>query len=397
MLSVEEAQDRILGLAPRLPDVSLPLAASSGHYLAAPLTALRTQPAHDLSAMDGYATRADDVVGPWRVIGESAAGKPFSGEVSKGQCVRISTGAVMPGECGAIILQENITSSEGHVTLQPGENGATPRHIRARGMDFVHGAILLDKGVRMTPARIALAAIAGHASVRCGSRPTLALVETGDELVGPGSIPLNEEQIPATNALMLADLLRAVPCEAAAGQPLPDRLDVISAHFERLVRADTDVIVSLGGASVGDHDLVRPALERIGAKVDFWKVAMRPGKPLMAARIRNTLFLGLPGNPVSAFVTAWLFLLPAIRHMAGCAQPRPKTVHLPLLAELPVNGPRRNLVRGTVCRNGVRPLGSRDSSAIHELAKANCLIELAENAPAMNPGTLVRVHLLRLD
>lgn len=390
-LALDKAQARLLDSVIPLGTEALPVAASNGRYLATSLTAKRTQPAADLSAMDGYAVHADDLAGPWRVIGESAAGHPYQGDLASGQAIRISTGAHLPqGQC-AVLLQEN-TARDGERLTLTSTDGPTPRHIRRKGFDFCLGAPLLDPGIRMTPARIALALSGGHGTASFGKLPRLAIIDSGDELAADPAQAL-AHQIPASNGAMLAAM--AAPYASAVERigPVADRLDALVAAFE--AAGNAHVIVTSGGASVGDHDLVRPALEKWGAEIDFWRIAMKPGKPLMVARKGATVILGLPGNPVSSHVTAFLFLLPLLRQLAGAALPLPRLLTLPLAGELRPVDNRTEFVRAVLTDTGALPLQEQDSSGQLALATADVLIRREIGAGAALCGTLLPVYLLQ--
>jgi molybdopterin molybdotransferase len=387
---VETAQERLLNGAEPLAAAKLPAEHAIGRYLAGPLLAARTQPAADLSAMDGYAMRADDLAGPWRVIGESAAGHPFGGQLQRGQAIRISTGALMPSGEGVVLLQENAARDGDSLTLN-GEGEPTARHIRRAGFDFREGVEVLTAGTRVGPAQLALALAAGHSELPVHALPSLAVLDSGDELAADPAA-CAPHQIPASNGAMLAAM--AAPHVSAIRRlgPVPDRLDAILAALDGA--ADADVIVASGGASVGDHDLVRPALEQWGAKLDFWRVAMRPGKPLLVARRGRQWVLGLPGNPVSSYVTAWLFLLPLLRRLGGAGEcmPRPLSVRT-TVALLPGAG-RQEFIRARLDGATVTPIDERDSSALRALAGANALIDRPIDAPAVPAGGEVPVYWL---
>ena len=388
---LDEAQARLLAGVTPLPAEDLPVADASGRYLAQDLHARRTQPAADLSAMDGYAVRADDLAGPWTVVGESAAGHPFAAQLASGQAIRISTGAHLPvGHC-AVLLQENVERAGDRVTLTS-TDGPTPRHIRRAGFDFATGHLLLDHGVRLDPARIALALSGGHRTALVGRMPRVAIIDSGDELAADPETVL-PHQIPASNGAMLAAMTAPFAAHVQRLGPVQDRLDDMVAAFA--AAEDADVIVTSGGASVGDHDLVRPALEAWGAEIDFWRIAMKPGKPLMVARKGGTIVLGLPGNPVSSHVTAFLFVLPLLRALAGAARPLPRAIILPVGADLPAVGNRTEFVRAVLGENGAIPVREQDSSAQVALAGADALVRREIGAPAARTGDLLPVYLLR--
>ena len=386
MLTVEEAQARMLALIAPLPVESLPVEQAAGRYLAQPLVAARTQPPADLSAMDGYAAAG---AGPWQKIGESRCGEPFGRVIAAGQCVRISTGAILPDGADRILIQEDAAVEGDLVTAT--EEPAPGQHIRRKGFEFAPGDALLERRSRIGPAQLALVRSAGHAMAKVHRLPVVAIFDSGDELASdPAACALH--QIPASNGAMLAALAASLPCSITLGSPLPDRLDALVAALE--AHSDADLLVLTGGASVGDHDLVRPALEAVGAELDYWKVAMRPGKPLMVARRGRQLVLGLPGNPVSAFVTGFLFMLPALRRLLGAEECLPQPLMLPLAEDSPCGGPRREFLRGSLRPEGVVPALQRDSSALLTLARANLLIDRPAHAGATKAGTSVPCYLL---
>lgn len=385
-LSIEQAQARMLALLAPLPVEDMPVDQAVGRYLAAPLVAARTQPPADLSAMDGYAVCG---AGPWRRVGESRCGEPFPGTLSEGQCVRISTGAIVPDGADCVLIQEDAEVAGDRVVAL--EVPAPGKHIRRMGFEFAPGDALLPPGTRIGAAQVALVRSAGHATVAVHRAPTIAILDSGDELaVDPAACAMH--QIPASNAAMLGALAATLPCAVRRAPPLPDRLDAIVAALE--AHADADLLVLTGGASVGDHDLARPALAAVGAELDFWKVAMKPGKPLMVARRGRQVVLGLPGNPVSAYVTGFLFVLPALRHLLGASACLPVPVHLPLAADCPAGGPRRELMRGSLGAEGVVPAPQQDSSALLTLARSGVLIDRPAHADPVKAGTPVPVYLL---
>lgn len=387
LLPLAEAQSRLLSLAVPLPAIALPLHQALGHWAALPIAARRTQPAADLSAMDGYAIRFADLPGPWTVIGESAAGRPFAGSAAPGQAVRIFTGAVLPGGTDTVLVQEEAARAGDALALDGEGPQRLGRNVRLRGLDFEEGAVLIAAGERITPARLALAGTAGHATLPVARRVRVAVAATGDELVAPGD-PMAPGQLPETNRLMLAAQLADLPVEIIDLGILPDDLDALTAAFAAV---DADLLVTSGGASVGDHDLVRPALEAAGARLDFWRVALRPGKPVMAGLLRDTVVLGLPGNPVSAFVTAMLFVRPLVARLAGAADPLPQTRTVALGEPLPANGPRTDYMRAALVNGRAVAFGVQDSSMLRTLARADCLIFRAPGAPAAETGDSVEI------
>ena len=390
-LPLDEAQARLLALANPLAIEQIDVPGALGRYLAAPLIAARTQPPADLSAMDGYAVVSGDLAGPWQVIGESAAGHPYQGPMARGQAVRISTGALLPGDAGAVIVQEDLVRNSDRLTLTGTPPAPEDKHIRRKGMDFSCGTVLLDAGARIGPAHVALALSAGHSHLAVRRKAQIAIIDSGDELAAdPRDCPVH--QIPASNGAMLAALVSALPCEVARIGPVGDDLEALAHALAQA--AGADVIVTTGGASVGDHDLIRPALEAWGAKLDFWKVAIKPGKPLMVASKDNQIVLGLPGNPVSNHVTAFLFLLPLIRALAGSQSPLPKSVTAQLSGKIGAGGDRREFLRGVWDGTVVSADVIQDSGALAALARSNALIERAPGAPSVQDGSAVRIYLL---
>ncbi|MGV3455662.1 molybdopterin molybdotransferase MoeA [Sphingomonas sp.] len=387
MISLAAAQERLFALADPVTVEHVSLRAAAGRWAAAPVVALRTQPELPLSAMDGYAIRFADLPGPWRVTGESAAGRPFAGTVAAGEATRIFTGAAVPDGADTILVQEE-AARDGHTLTLDGE-GPPHRgaHVRPVGLDFTHGETLIDAGARLTPARVALAASAGHATLPVHRRIRVAIVATGDELRTPGA-PLTPGALPESNGAMLAAMLATLPVDLIDLGILPDRIDTLTAAFAAI---DADLLVTSGGASVGDHDLVRPALEAAGTEIDFWRIAMRPGKPLMAGRMRDTVVLGLPGNPVSAYVTALLFVLPMVAYLSGAADPLPRRRTAIVGSALPANGPRADHIRAVHRDGRVVPADRQDSSMLRILAASDCLIVRAPHVPAAAPGDSVEI------
>jgi molybdopterin molybdotransferase len=345
--------------------------------------------------MDGYAVAPGDLAGPWRVIGESAAGHPFAGEVTSGEAVRIATGALLPAGAGAVILQEDL-AREGEALRLTGEPPDPPdRHIRRRGMDYAEGGELLPAGVRIGPAQAALAISAGHKRIAVRRRPRLAVIDSGDELAEDCDA-CAPHQIPASNGVMLAAMAASLPCEIERLGPVADDMGALARVLARAEGAD--VIVTSGGASVGDHDLIRPALERWGASIDFWRVAIKPGKPILVATresgARRQVILGLPGNPVSSHVTAFLFLLPLLRRLSGAEQPFAPRIRTRLAAPLAPGGSRREFLRARWDGESIAAHAVQDSGALASLAASNALIDRPAGAPARQAGEEVFAYLL---
>ena len=387
-LGLEDAQARLLALAPALRSETVPADAALGRVLAGDVHAARTQPPADLSAMDGYALAPGE--GPWRLVGESRAGAPFRDVLSPGECVRISTGAMVPPGADRVLLQEDAADENGRITAT--EMPPPGRHIRARGFDFHAEDLLLAKGTRLTPARLALALAGGHGTLPVTRRVRVAVMDSGDELA-PDPARCLPHQIPASNAAMIAAMLAPLGCEVTRIGPVPDDREALAGALA--LAEGTDILVTSGGASVGDHDLVKPALADWGAGIAFWKIAIKPGKPLLVATRGDQVILGLPGNPVSSFVTAFLFALPLVRAAMGAADPLPRAITLMAGEDLPPVGPRREFLRAVIAGDSVRLAGSQDSSALSALAAADALVDRPAGAPALAAGQPVRVFPLQ--
>ena len=382
LLPIAEAQARLFAAATPLAVEQVPLAHATGRWLAEDVIARRTQPASDLSAMDGYAIRFADRPGPWRLIGESAAGRPFAGTVQPGETVRIFTGAALPAGADTVMIQEEV-GAEGTTIRLTGEGPPTHgRNTRRRGLDFAAGDRLIASGERLTPARIAVAATGGVASLAVRRKVRVAICATGDELVEPGSGG-DPAALPESNRAMLAAMLADLPVELIDLGILADDLATLRDAFAAV---DADLLVTTGGASVGDHDLVRPALEAAGGSIDFWRIALRPGKPMMAGRLGDTILLGLPGNPVSAFVTAILFVKPLIAHLSGASDPLPRPTLTILGENLAANGPRTDYLRAELRDGRAYASTIQDSSMLLTLARSQCLIVRPVDAPPAKAG-----------
>ncbi len=386
MLTLEEAQERLLALVPDLGAEEVDVEASLGRFLAHDLIANRTQPPSDLSAMDGYAIAGN---GPWSLIGESRAGAAFGAALTSGQAIRISTGAHMPDGGESVLIQENAVVSNGTVSAQ--DTPELGRHVRKQGFDFAVGDTVLGAGTQMGPAQIALALSSGHKCVQTKRIPKVAILDSGDELARDPT-QCGPDQIPASNGAMIAAMAGPLVGEVVRLGPVGDDLTALAAALQR--SEDADILITSGGASVGDHDLIQQALREWGAQLAFWKVAIKPGKPLMVATKGSQVILGLPGNPVSSFVTAFLFALPLLRAAIGHPAPLPKVSHLQAREALPAIGARREFVRGISDGSGVGRAASQDSSALLALASANCLIDRPAGSGAVSIGDDVPVYIL---
>jgi molybdopterin molybdotransferase len=385
LLPFEAALERLLGLGAALPAERASLAEAAGRFLAEDMVARLTQPPGDVSAMDGYALRFGELPGPFRIVGESAAGRPFGGTVEPGEAVRIFTGALVPEGADTVAVQEDAVAADGLLRFPADGPPRAGSHVRRQGQDFAAGAVVAAAGWRMSAQRIGLLAAAGHGTVPVHARPRLALLSTGDELVPAGGTP-GPGQIMSSNGPMLAALLAPFADVTDLGI-VADRPDALADAIAR--GAGHDLLVTIGGASVGDHDLVKPALEAAGAQLDFWRIALQPGKPLMAGRLGPAIVVGLPGNPVSAFVCARLFLVPLLRRLAGDPAPHDRYEPARTGVDLPPNGIRRQFLRAMLADGVVTPARAQDSSMLSVLAGANALLMRPEGAPALAAGGTV--------
>ncbi len=398
LISVEEALARVLASA-RDPvnEESVALGDALGRTLARDVRSLRAQPPFANSAMDGYALRAaDTALAPVRlaVIGESAAGRAYRGRVGPSEAVRIFTGAPMPEGADSVVVQEDARREGAEVVLQtgvsPGEN------VRAQGFDFAKGEAMLAAGRRLTPRDVALAAAADHPALAVRRRPRVAILATGDEVVAPGAAR-GPAQIVASNNFSVAGVV-----VAAGGEPIDlgialDERNALARSVAAAQDAEADVLVTLGGAAVGDYDLVQETLVAAGMQLGFWRIAMRPGKPLIHGRLGAMSVLGLPGNPTSSMVCALLFLRPLLRALVGDAEAGADPSEPARLAvALGANGVRQDFMRATLTRGGdgvflARPVESQDSSLVKTLARAEALIVRAPHAPPAQAGEACRI------
>lgn len=370
MISVDEALDQLFALVAPLGAERVALRDAAGRVLAADAVATRDQPPFPAAAMDGYALRGAEVApgARFRVIGEAPAGRRHRGAVGPGEAVRIFTGAPMPEGTDRVVIQED-TTREGDMMTVTGDPGPGP-HVRPAGADFSRGA-RLQAPRRLSAADVALIAAMNLPEVQVARRPAVAILSTGDELVMPGE-DAGEDQIVASNAFGLKALLEAEGAEARLLPIARDTEASLRAGFE--LAAGADLILTVGGASVGDHDLVAPVAQALGLETAFYKVAMRPGKPLMAGRMGDAAMIGLPGNPVSAIVCGAVFVAPVIRKMLGLGAARAPLRRAPLARAVAANGPRQHYMRARLTEAGLEPFDSQDSALLSLLAEADALL-----------------------
>jgi molybdopterin molybdotransferase len=394
MITVEQAQALCLTLVQTGPMETVALADAHDRTLAEPLRAKRDQPPFAASAMDGYAIRSSDakIGNELIVIAESAAGHGWNGTVKAGQAVRIFTGAPVPSGAEQVVIQENVTRSGDTISLN--SDAMSNMNIRPQGTDFTKD-FSLKAPRNLTPTDLALIAAMNHATLRVTRRPKVALISTGDELLMPGGDPA-PDQIIASNVFALQAMLVDAGADPNVLPIAPDTPEALDAILQQVIDWGADIIVTIGGASVGDHDLVAPALDRFGVSRSFHKIAMRPGKPLMAGAKGATAFLGLPGNPVSAVVCGHLFLLPMVRRALGQSDVLPRGVTARLDAPLPSGGPRAHYMRAHYSEGennrSVTAFDKQDSSMLTVLAEANCLLLRPIDDPAKASGDPVTIY-----
>jgi molybdopterin molybdotransferase len=394
MISVEEAKTRLLAIIAPLGAEQVALPQANGRVLAEDVVARRTQPPFPASAMDGYAARSADLADlPVRleVVGHVPAGQSYDKALKPGQAVRIFTGAPVPEGADSIVIQED-TERQGEVVIvkaiaPPG------KFIRKAGLDFRAGDIGLKAGRRLNPRDVGLAAAMNRPWLLVARKPRVAILPTGDEVVLPGD-PVGPNQIVSSNGMALAAFVESLGCEAVQLPIAPDE----SGALRRIAAAaqGADLLVTTGGASVGEHDLIREALGSDGLALDFWSVAMRPGKPLMVGKYRDTPMIGLPGNPVSTLVCALLFVKPAIERMLGLADAGGANPKARLLSDLPANDQRQDYLRAKLKRGAdgaleAEAFTAQDSSMMSLLVKADCLIVRPPHAPPAKPGATVEI------
>lgn len=398
LMPVADAYAAVLKGAVALPEENVALNDAHHRTLSRDIAALRTQPPAAMSAMDGYAVRAADaVVGArLKVIGEVAAGRPFNATIGPGQAARIFTGGVVPAGADAVVIQEDATRDGDTVIVN--EAIAPAKNIRPAGIDFREGDVLLQSGSLLNDRALALAAGMNHPQLPVHRRPKVAILATGDELVAPGTTPA-PGQIVYSNVFALIALARSEGAEAIDLGVARDTMDATTAGIRRARELGADILITTGGASVGDHDLVQDALKAEGVDMAFWKIALRPGKPMMHGRLQEMRVLGLPGNPVSSYICAFLFVVPLIRALSGRTVIDHLFEHAMLGRELPANDQRQDYLRARLQTGSdglpvATSVGAQDSSLVANLAAADALIvrpPFAPAAPAGSPCTILRL------
>ncbi len=392
LMPVSDALAAVLAGVEALPEEAVALGEAFHRVLARDVAARRTQPPQAMSAMDGYAVRAADAAkidSQLSVIGEVAAGRPFAGSVGVGEAVRIFTGGVVPDGADAVVIQEDTVTDGRHITIK--EAAVTGRHIRPAGVDFSEGDVLLRKGARLTERDLALAAGMNHPRLPVRRRPKVAILATGDELVMPGTTP-GHGQIVYSNGYALHALARSEGADTVDLGVAADTLEATTAGIRRARETDADILITTGGASVGDHDLVQQALKAEGISMAFWKIAMRPGKPMMNGRLGAMRVIGLPGNPVSSYVCGFLFMVPLIRALSGREVIHHRRERAVLGRDIGANDVREDYLRARLEERDdgtlvALPVNNQDSSLLANLAAAQVLLVRAPFAPRAEAGT----------
>jgi molybdopterin molybdotransferase len=392
LMPVTEALAAVLAGADPLPSEMVALDAAHHRVLARDVAALRTQPPQAMSAMDGYAMRSADashVAARLKVIGEVAAGRPFGQTVGTGEAVRIFTGGVIPEGADAVVIQEDTVVEDGGITIT--EAAIPGRHIRPAGVDFHEGDVLLAGGTRLTDRDLSLAAAMNYPDLAVRRRPKVAILATGDELVMPGSTP-GPGQIVYSNGYALRALARHEGADVIDLGIAADTVEATTHGIRRARDSGADIMITTGGASVGDHDLVKQSLEAEGVAMAFWRIAMRPGKPMMHGRLGAMRVIGLPGNPVSSYVCGFLFLVPLIRQLSGRSVVHHRRETALLGREVSANDQREDYLRARLEVRADRaliatPVGHQDSSLLGNLAAARALVIRPPFAPAAAAGS----------
>jgi molybdopterin molybdotransferase len=390
-MPVSDALAAVLAGAEPLPEEMIALDEAFHRVLARDVAARRTQPPQAMSAMDGYAVRAADaarVDAQLTVIGEVAAGRPFAGTLGAGEAIRIFTGGVVPDGADAVVIQEDTVTDGRRVTIK--EAAIRGRHIRSAGIDFREGDVLLRQGTRLTDRALALAAGMNHPLLPVRRRPKVAILATGDELVMPGATP-GPGQIVYSNGYALHALARSEGADTIDLGVAADTLEATTAGIRRARESGADILITTGGASVGDHDLVQQALRDEGTSMAFWKIAMRPGKPMMHGRLGAMRVIGLPGNPVSSYVCGFLFMVPLIRALSGCSVIHHRRERAVLGRDVRANDQREDYLRAhlDVRDDGTLvavPVNHQDSSLLANLAAAQALLVRPPLAPKAEAG-----------
>lgn len=395
MISVEEAWSRVLEGVKPLATEEISIMDALGRTLAEDVSAERTTPPDDISAMDGYALRYDDLANlpkKLEIIGEAPAGTPFDGEVQKGQCARIFTGGVVPFGADTVVIQENTERDGNWVSiLEAPERG---RNIRKAGMDFTAGDILVEAGKPLNERDISLIAGGNKGEIKVFRQPSVALIANGDELVSPGG-KLTPGSVINSNTPALSALLQTAGAKLHSTEIVPDNLEALVTSLQKA--ASADLIVTLGGASVGDYDYVLEAFEKAGGKMDFWKIAMKPGKPLMFGVLEGKPVFGLPGNPNSAYVTAFLFLLPLIRGLLGQTMAKPHSFPARAGGDIPKTGDRELFLLAALSFSDkdasfiATPHPRQDSARMATLQAAHALIRRKPFQDPAKAGDVVEV------
>jgi molybdopterin molybdotransferase len=399
LMPVSDALAAVLDGAVPLSEELIALDQAYHRVLARDIAALRTQPPQPMSAMDGYAVRASDAdhaKARLKVVGEVAAGRPFGRTLGPGEAARIFTGGVIPDGADAVVIQEDTVAEPGHVTIT--EAATKGRHIRAAGVDFTQGDVLLKAGRRLSDRDLSLAASMNHPELPVRRRPKMALLATGDELVMPGLTP-GPGQIVYSNGYALRALARAEGADTIDLGIAADTIESTTAGIRRARNAKADILITTGGASVGDHDLVKQSLDAEGVEMAFWKIAMRPGKPMMHGRLGAMRVIGLPGNPVSSYVCSLLFLVPLIRRLSGLEQVLPARESALLGRDLGPNDMREDYLRARLEERPdgsliATPVSHQDSSLLGNLALSQALVirpAFAPAAPAGSPCEILRL------
>ncbi|MCV6546150.1 MAG: molybdopterin molybdotransferase MoeA [Cohaesibacter sp.] len=399
LMKVEDALESLLKGVTKTKAENVSLSKAVGRTLAQDLKANRNQPPFDASAMDGYAVKSDNIrelPTKLQVVGEVPAGHSFPDEIHNWEAVRIFTGAPVPQGADAILIQENAERDGAFVNvLEPVKKG---QFIRPAGLDFKEGEITLEKGSSLTPRKVALAASMNYAHIPVLTKPKVAILATGDELVPPGATPA-QDQIISSNNFGVAGQAEQLGAQTLNLGIAKDNKAEIAAKIQEAQDWGADILVTIGGASVGDHDLVQDVLKEAGMDLNFWRIAMRPGKPLMAGKIGSMQVIGLPGNPVSSMVCAHIFLSPLIRAMLGQSEPQPSH-RVTLASDLPENDQRQDYLRAKLQKDEqsdqwiAHPFSKQDSAMMARFADADCLIIRPPFAPAAKQGERCKILIL---